>query len=337
MNIATKPLLAAKCTDIHALTYPLFASEKIDGIRVICHPELDPVTRKFKPLPNEHIRKIISGSCKYGFDGELVSMRNNKVMDFNTTQSDVMSRGGKPSFMYFVFDSIIDVNLPYHRRLDDIRQFIRRVHWDIQLVTQYTMASPEDVQRMFVGMAKIGAEGIMLRSLDGIYKSGRSTEKQQIPLKMKEMQDTEETIVGFEELMHNDNEATTNLLGESERSSHKGNKVPGGMLGKFIVESKEFGKFRIGQGEGLTHSLRQTIWDNQSDYIGKVITFTYQSHGMKDKRVPRKHGDEPAIRHPHCGLLRFFCLSSSPKAGDPVVRRSRTVSVVTRSVTQPSG
>jgi len=63
-----------------------------------------------------------------------------------------------------------------------------------------------------------------------------------------------------------------------------------GTLGKFLV--REVGdvpwkdrEFAIGTGEGLTQLLRQQIWDAKETYLGKIVTYKYQPHGVKD--LPR--------------------------------------------------
>jgi len=51
-----RPMLAVAIKDLDDLDYPLYVSPKLDGIRCLIHPELGPVSRKFKPIPNDHIR-----------------------------------------------------------------------------------------------------------------------------------------------------------------------------------------------------------------------------------------------------------------------------------------
>ena len=104
-------------------------------------------------------------------------------------------------------------------------------------------------------------------------------------MKLKEFVDSEAKVIGFEEQLENTNEATIDELGHTKRSTHQENMVPKGTLGKFIVE--EIGDtawrgqtFPVGTGEGLTAELRQEIWDNRDKYLGKIITYKYQSYGV---------------------------------------------------------
>jgi DNA ligase-1 len=109
-------------------------------------------------------------------------------------------------------------------------------------------------------------------------------------LKRKPFKDSEAIIVGFEEQMENANEAEQDAFGRTKRSKHLEGMIPKDTLGKFLV--REIGEtpwldreFAIGTGEGLTQDLRKEIWDNQSKYLGKIVTYKYQPHGIKD--LPR--------------------------------------------------
>jgi len=126
-----------------------------------------------------------------------------------------------------------------------------------------------------------GYEGIMLRTPNGRYKFGRSTEKEQILLKLKRFEDCEATVTGYEERMHNGNEATKDNLGRTERSSHLANLTPMGTLGALIVTNEQFGEFKV--GTGLDDSQRLHIWQNREKYLGASITVKYQPTGIKDK------------------------------------------------------
>jgi len=125
----------------------------------------------------------------------------------------------------------------------------------------------------------------MIRSLDGKYKCGRSSLKEAILLKLKRWEDREGVVVGFEEQMTNTNEKTINELGHSERSSHQAGMVPAGTLGKLIIRDDLYGDIPVGTGKGMTKELRQLIWDNQADYMGKIVSYKFQPFGVKD--LPR--------------------------------------------------
>ena len=125
----------------------------------------------------------------------------------------------------------------------------------------------------------------MVRHPGGTYKCGRSTPNEGILLKLKQFSDTEAVIVGFEELMHNDNEATTNALGQTERSTHKENLRGSGMLGAFVVHPIGEPDRIYKVGTGFTHQQRQEYWNNQAELLGNLVKVKYFEQGIKD--VPR--------------------------------------------------
>jgi DNA ligase-1 len=126
-------------------------------------------------------------------------------------------------------------------------------------------------------------------------KQGRATAKEGTLLKLKRYADAEATITGFAEEMFNGNEATTNELGRTKRSSHQANKTGKDTLGTLIVtgltafEGKEF---RVG---GFDAAMRAEIWQNQEKYLGRIVKFKYFNVGIKD--LPR-HPNFLAFRDP---------------------------------------
>ena len=164
-------------------------------------------------------------------------------------------------------------------------------HPNVAVVPTHTITDHDELDAYEAQQLADGFEGVMLRDPVGPYKCGRATENQGWLLKLKRFVDSEARIIDFEEQMHNDNEAETNELGLTKRSSAQDGKVPAGTLGKFVVE--EVGKapwtepFRVGTGEGLTQELRLKIWKNRSLFKGRIIKYKYQPHGVKDApRIP---------------------------------------------------
>ena len=300
------PLLSATIkTEAHfkKLNYPLLASTKIDGIRIILHPTYGPVTRTLKPIPNNHIREQLGFMMKIcppmiGVDGEITLGTIDNITDediFNKTQSAVMTQSGTPQCLYNIFDHIREPNKPFLIRLMDVKVCDNLITPTPDLRTRWVEHTTIDTYKdLLAAEAKCladGYEGIMLRDPRGIYKHGRSTLNQNILVKLKreehgEVQLDTAIITGFEEQETNNNVATTDALGHTKRSTHKANKVGNGMLGKFNCRVLS-GKWTdtlvdVGTGEGLTHVLRKHIWENQSEYIGKTIEFSHQLRGAKE-------------------------------------------------------
>jgi DNA ligase 1 len=289
--VITKPMRAAKIKDVDALKYPLLATPKLDGIRSV-YTAGKCLSKTFKPIPNHHVRNSIEAQCgALNLDFELVSYREDgQQKTFNEIQSDIMSRDGEPVFGALVFDYVTDLNMPYYKRMEalgalKLPSFCRKI-------LPVVVNNLEELLALEENWLKQGYEGMMLRSFSSPYKCGQSTFKEHYLMKRKPLEDSECVVVGFVELMHNMNEAEEDAFGKTKRSSHKENLVPAGTLGKFLV--REIGDtpwkgkdFAIGTGDGLDAKLRQKIWSNQEEYLGKIITYTYQAHGTKDlPRIP---------------------------------------------------
>ena len=284
MEFFKGPLLAGDASGM-SLSFPLIASPKIDGIRCcIVHGEA--MSRSLKPIRNTHVRTLLERHSEAlgWLDGELT------VGDsFNGTTSGIMSIQGRPDFTYHVFDRIHE-DVPFHERFKSL--FKLNLPSFCKIVPHTPIHSQEKLEAYYEETLVKGLEGIMLRDPLGRYKCGRSSKIEGILLKLKPFEDSEARIIGFEELQHNENEAQTNALGYTQRSTAKDGKVGGNTLGKFLVVGEEQGhyygvEFAVGTGIGLTHELRKKIWDNRDSYLGRLIKFKYQKVGSIDKpRLP---------------------------------------------------
>jgi len=127
-------------------------------------------------------------------------------------------------------------------------------------------------------------EGICFRTPTSPYKCGRSTLKEQYLVKLCRNMTGEAMVIGFSEQLENTNSAKWNRIGNMDRSSYQDGLVGKSTLGSLSVKDMESGiEFSIGTGVGLTDSVRQTIWDNQDKYLGKVVTYKTKTHGKKVK------------------------------------------------------
>lgn len=268
-----KPMLAATILDVKALTFPFYASPKIDGIRCIMHNG-EGLTRKLKSIPNKYIQQLLIKhySKLQGYDGELVVGSN-----FQETSSAVMSFEGKPDFTFNIFDKLGPGCYPTRFYL------CRTMPTFVKFVVQQLILDIEQLLKFETGCLTNGYEGVMLRRADGKdeYKFGRSTLNQAYLLKLKRFSDAEAVIVDFEERMHNGNPLEFNNLGYAKRSTKTEGMLPSGTLGAVIVSSPEFGIFSI--GSGFNDFQRQTIWNSHHNYIGRILKFKYQRLGVKDK------------------------------------------------------
>ena len=272
-----KPLLAYTVEDTSALKYPLFASVKLDGIRCLV---IDGVaySRNMKPIKNEYVQKCIGKPEYNGLDGELIVGGIFAKDCYRQTNSGVMSKDGEPDFKFYVFDRWDMEKFKFETRYTNIPTLPF-----IEIVSQLEMNSECELLMFETELLEKGAEGAMVRSVDGIYKNGRSTAKDGILGKVKRFSDAEYRIVGFVERMHNANEATRNELGYIERSSHKDNLVGRNDLGALVLETADGQKFNC--GTGFDDALRAEIWANKDTYLGRMVKVKSFLIGVKD--LPR--------------------------------------------------
>ena len=273
----TRPLLAETLEDLTQLKFPVLATPKLDGIRVL-KVDGKAVTRKFKPIPNVYIRNLLEQYLPDGVDGEIITEGA-----FNEIQSKVMSFDGEPDFTLYLFDYVKeDLNRPYKERVKDFEFLFDGTPTPFKIVTLIPklINSAQELLEYEDLCLTAGYEGVMLRNPTGKYKCGRSTLKEQILLKLKRFLDAEAIVVGFEEKMHNNNVQEKNELGLSKRSFKKDGLVFANTLGSLIVEDP-ITKTRFGIGTGFDDCLKLEIWNNKEKYLNRLVKYKYQSVGQK--------------------------------------------------------
>lgn len=274
-SMITKPMLAGKCADVAKLRYPVLATPKLDGIRCLVING-KAVSRKFKPIPNKYIRQTIEASCGYyQLDGEIMIEGRN----FNELSGDVRREEGRPDFYYAVFDYVSQGSYPYKTRMVQLEKlllpaFCRKI-LPSHVADEKELAAYEAEQ-----LAK-GYEGVMVRSPDSPYKCGRSTENEGYLLKIKRFEDSEAVVVGYEEMMENQNVATKDAFGRTERASNKENLVPKGVLGKLECQLPSGVIFGI--GTGFDAATRFKLWQKRDQLRGKLVKFKHQPSGADEK------------------------------------------------------
>jgi DNA ligase-1 len=268
MNFSvSEPMLAANFHIFAGIELPLMVSAKYDGIRcLIVEREGRPaaVTRTMRPIPNLAVRTWLEENCPIGFDGELIV----KGEDFHGTSSAIMSRNGKPDFLFALFDyidpkSAAPLSTPFRERiarLDAVLssltlggRVLRIEQTRIDCITQLDGLMAQALQK--------GHEGLVVRRPEGRYKTGRSASDEGLMLKLKPYEDAEAEIVGF----------------EPERNDF----FTPDRLGAFSVRLRSDPSVRFNIGTGLTDRQRGEFWNHRADLIGKMVRFRYQSRGMK--------------------------------------------------------
>jgi DNA ligase-1 len=281
MSKAFKPILAGKF-DASKQKFPVLASAKLDGVRCII---IDGVamSRSLKPIPNEYVQKMI-GKDKYnGLDGELmVGFVGGKDV-YRNTVSAVMSEDGSPNFTFWVFDKVPqnpEKFEGYQARLASIQKFDNAPH--INVLPHKEIKDMDALDKFEAKQLDKGLEGVILRAPNGPYKFGRSSTNEGTLLKLKRFEDSEAEIIGVEELLSNQNEAKTNALGHTERSSHKANMEGMNTMGCLNVRDLK-SKVEFSIGTGFDADLRKHIWEGRKCVLGKIVKYKYFAGGSKDK------------------------------------------------------
>jgi DNA ligase-1 len=250
---------------------------KYDGIRVLM--DIVPVTRKLKILPNIHVREQLVDLCPTYCDGELTLPAG----EFHDVQSAFMSRHGFPEFVYHIFEYVELPWMPFYERNACLSSHVPYGDPRIEVLHGQMISSFATLQKYEEEQVSLGHEGVILRNPLQTYKYGRSTLSEAGMLKLKRFLDDEAVIVGFEELLHNDNEPKINALGLQERGHGISKKRRGDTLGAFICKSAKFEKeFRVSCGH-LSAVARKDIWDMRNCYMNEEITYIYQPYGTKDR------------------------------------------------------
>lgn len=278
-----KPMLAA-ASNGEELTYPVLVSPKLDGVRAII---IDGVvmSRSLKPIPNKYVQSLFGNNRLNGFDGELIVGPPTAKDVFQKTQSSVMKHDGNPPAHFCVFDNFHDSSMFNHRHKSlcaAVKNLPRNISNNVSIVPHHMVNDVHELVKFESEFLKDGYEGLMVRSVDGPYKHGRSTVREGYLLKVKRFEDSEAVITGMSPLMHNNNEQIKNELGHSVRSSKKEGKVKTNMLGSLKVRDITTGvEFEI--GTGFTEMDRIEFYATGKSMIGRVIKYKSQKVGVKDK------------------------------------------------------
>lgn len=285
-EVLFKPMLSATA-DPKNIALPAVVSAKLDGIRCLVIDGVA-VSRTLKPIPNAYIQRCLSKPEFNGLDGELIVGSPTDKDCYRNSNSGVMSHDGEPDFKFYVFDTVTDA--PFTVRYSAAKR-VAEEHPDIMVAHEHRLVSDlAALQQLEETWLEQGYEGVMLRKPDGPYKNNRSTLKEGFLVKLKRFETDEAEIIGFEELMHNMNEAKVDALGHTERASNQENLVPGNTLGALIVRDIKSGtEFKI--GTGFDAVTRQEIWGQRAQLIGRIVSYQHFPIGVKDKpRFPSYRG-----------------------------------------------
>lgn len=265
---------------------PIYGQPKLDGIRMFVRDGVA-YTRSLKPVRSEQVQAIVAEHADIleGLDGEIIAGDPTAEDAYRRTCSAVMSYGKFDDTKFHVFD-LWNSKHPFKIRLLELgeRYEIGGLPPWVQGVETILLDTMEDIIEFEEQKLRQGYEGVILRSPEGVYKFGRGTPTKGELIKLKKFLDTEATVVGFHEFMHNANDLTTNELGYAERSSHQDGLVPMGTLGALEAEGEfpDGTKYTVRIGTGFDTETRQEIWDRRDEFMGRLVKFKYFGGGVKE-------------------------------------------------------
>ncbi len=272
--------------------FPVLGSVKMDGWRAYNSSRVL-FTRSNKPVPNAFTQLRLNAQAFHGLDGELCAGNPWDANLMQQSQSAFSAEHGEPEFTWQVFD-IFNLDLPYEARyallkgaltgtLDIGRKDFADFAWNsgIRLVDQKILLNMQELEAFEEESLIKGYEGIMLRDPQGKYKQGKSTVREGGLLKVKRYTDSEMVANGMEEQQYNGNEAFTDELGRTKRSSAQAGKVGKDTLGVLVGTDVVTGQ-TVRLGTGFTDEQRLWIWRNWNKVSGTLSTYKHFAHGVKD-------------------------------------------------------
>lgn len=285
-----KPLLAIDYDKVKTQPRHRMVSEKLDGIRCTIFGGVA-YSRSLKPLPNENLQRYIKLNAHIfeGVDCEVIVGDKNAEDVFRKTTSFVMSDDKHPEepVTLWMFDRYDEVNT-FRNRFNSLSEmFYKTQHlsklYGSMILPHYDVETEDDILRYEAEFLANGAEGIMVRDAYAQYKCGRSGTKSPELQKLKRFSEEEFLIIGYEPLMVNTNEAQTNELGRTFRSTAKEGLVAQELLGNFILETPE--GLRFTSGSGLNDKTRQEYWEIRDQLVGKYAKIKFFKVGAYE--LPR--------------------------------------------------
>lgn len=302
-----KPQLAEDAI-LDALVYPVWGQPKIDGVRAL---NLDgPLTgRSLKKFTGTGITTHFSREEYVGFDGEMVLGPDPCAPRLCSLTTGAMGafKGVKemPDLYWHLFDYVQPHTLhwSYRERYEFLRDTKlpdltrKSAHSRLRLVPYVELHDRQQVEAQMALYLEQGYEGLILRNPNASYKEGRATQKGQQLWRIKPWGDFEIKVTGVTEGAKNTNEAKTNELGRTERSSAQAGLVANGQIGsiqgvilKDVLDHSGRVLFKAGMeitaGSGEMTVEEATAWfEDQTQIVGHIAKIKHMTHGVKD--LPR--------------------------------------------------
>lgn len=282
-------------------TYPLMGFRKVDGVRA-GHLHGFFHGRSLDPFKNTALNEKFNGAQYAGFDGELTvdGLLTDETLDGETlcsvttglTNRSKLAKGETElpcNAVWNLFDYLGPdaIDLEYYERYKALCRVVgERLPKNVRILTFEWINNPDEARAWIDDCLEKNYEGAIFREPKAKYKSGRATATANDFWRYKPVSDKDAVVVGFEAALANNNEATINSRGRTERSAHQENRVAKeevGVLIGFCLERNDV--VRIGPG-------RMKAVDKAASYadptliVGHPIKYTSLDVGVKD--APRQ-------------------------------------------------
>jgi DNA ligase-1 len=295
--------------------WPVWLEPKIDGVRGY-NPEGTLLARTLKKHGNKYTTAFYSQGVFIGLDGELAANDERHPDLCRLTTSAVGSYEGEPYTVWHLFDFVTEHtrNLPYGERYALLRDNINVIKQlgmgqHLKLVPYVVCNNIEEVRAAHLANMLAGYEGSCYYDPLALHKEGKSSPRHGGVLRIKDFVDCEVVVTKIVEGRHNMNEAQTNELGRTFRSSHQDNQVPNGMVGnmecyavKNVFDLHDPAKLLIAENQVFTIAPGKMTDAEAIDFflhpekvIGKFSKVKFFPKGMKD--APR-FGQWQCLRAP---------------------------------------
>lgn len=287
-----RPILATDW-DIHRIKWPKIGMPKIDGVRGL-NVNGAIVGRSLKTFDNRFTVARFSLPELDGLDGELAlgDIRDHDLC--RRTTSAITTIAGEPDIHWYIFDCQARM-VGYAERLKIATAHVKSLNLPYVHFIQGTLInSIEEFLKYEEEQLQQGFEGVILRSLDGLYKYGRTTVREGTYLRVKRFVEEDAVVLEVLEGSTNNNSPVWNALGFLERSTHAENMTPSGIVGTLVcmlvndvhhngsLLFKAGDIVRVAPGR-MTDDQGRKFMENPSLIVGKTIKFKFFPKGGKDK------------------------------------------------------
>ena len=286
--------------DDPAIPYPMMASRKLDGIRLLIKGG-KLLSRSLKPQPNIQLKAMLLPLLEYCASEDLVL--DGEVYSHEHAFSDhgsLMRSHDKPfplPFSFWPFDAMREYEWErssagtFIERLDLVDYICDEGFPRVGKINQMLVRCSSSAAMLYDAWLAEGYEGMMLKSPSSLYKHGRATVNEGTFFKFKQWTKERATIIGFIERRQMV-EGASGSRGETPTGHlervHRQDAFEGAEeIGSVILMSDAWGslEFNATFARGHKPDTLGLTWENREEFLGKTVTFVYQRQGSKD--VPR--------------------------------------------------